>query len=159
MSVPDFDGAFNDANPTYGFGEVERVIVVDLDTDKDDVDFETSDNVIPVRGTFDEPEQTEIDTSLYRKAYPPARYTLTCAVDDISDTAYERLRAFHGGRCKMWFQAGAYLFGGDGIECDVKTHLTIDEGEEALQKYHIVFEWRSTDRLGPERENSPWEES
>ncbi len=157
--VPDFPAeAFDQDCPVYAFGEVERVIVVKPSKDRPD-DFTTEKNVIPGIGTIDEPEQPEVVTSLYRRAYPPARYELTFNVDDLSEDAYNTLRELHGARGRMWFQAGGYLYGGeDGIECDVKAALTIEEGEEALQKVPLHFTWRQRDGKMPEREESPWAE-
>ena len=151
-SVPSFADAFDFCAPEYGFGEIERVVVADIGDDKP-TNFETA-TVIPVRGTLDAPDQSEIETSLYRKAYPPARYELTCTVDDLSDTAYAALQAFHGGECLLWFQAGDYLFGGEGLRCSVKTHLTIEEGEDSLHKGGLHFSWRANTM--PDREESPW---
>ena len=151
-SVPSFENAFDFCAPEYGFGEIERIVVKDVGTDKP-ADFEAED-VIPVRGTLDAPDQPEIETSLYRKAFPPARYELACTVDDLSDTAYAALQAFHGSECLLWFQAGEYLFGGDGLRCSVKTHLSIEEGEDSLHKGGLHFTWRANTM--PDREASPW---
>lgn len=157
-SIPPLtDSPFDQACPAYAFGEVERVLILEAGSEKP-TEIETDPHVIPVKGTIDEPEQPEVETSLYRKAYPPARYTLSCTVDDISDAAYNHLRDMNGARGVMWFQAGDYLYGGDGIECDVKTFLSIEEGEEALQKVGLECNWRSDERKMPEREASPWAE-
>lgn len=177
-SIPDFGAGFSDCAPKYVFGEVERVFVTPLDLPEDidgnpypaDVTdesdwlalFNAGIGVnIPVKGTLDEPERPEIDTSLYRKAYPPARYTLSAMVDDIGEPeVYNALRDMANIRVRFWFISGNFIFGGaEGLLSDLNSWLTIEEGEEAMHKYALTFTWRSPDGKGPERATSPFLQS
>lgn len=170
-SIPDFSNAFNYCDPEYSFGEVERVIVAPIDIHESITDLPSMDEaaliaaeasgyigIIPVKGSLDEPEQPEQETSLYRRAYPPARYTLEGNADDLSTEAYTALRDLNKKRVRMWFVSGKYIFGGAlGLISDTRTFPVIEEGEESLHRYHVRFEWRS-DGKSPERDSSPWYE-
>jgi hypothetical protein len=162
-SIPDFSGAFNYCAPNFVFGEIEEIIVAPLEleegepypadwTDSNDWDELLSplagDPVafrIPVRGTIDEPERPEVDASLYRKAYPPQRYTLACSVDDLSDLAFEAMRNLNNVRVRVWFIQGHYMYGmPTGLEADITTWLTIEEGEDSMTRYSMNLTWRGT---------------
>lgn len=182
--IPSFANAFDDCEPNYVFGEVEWVYISPLSTDADGIEnpypADVSDvdawlvlfnadvaHRIPVKGSIDEPEVPEIETSLYRKAYPPPVYTLNVAVDDLSGPrvdpdpdptigSYEAMRLLNNQYVRMWFISGGYIFGGQtGLRASVKTWITIEEGQEALHRYHASFEWRSTNKLGPARNPAP----
>ena len=172
-SIPSFGTGFDDCAPKYVFGEIERVFISPLDLPEgegnpypadvtDDTDWDalfvagTAVN-IPVKGSLDEPDRPEIETSLYRKAYPPARYTLTAMVDDIgNEDVYDALREMANIRVRFWFISGGYIFGGaTGLQSDLNSWLTIEEGEESLHKYALSFAWRAAQ--GPERADSPYE--
>ena len=173
-SIPDLDGAFNFCAPNFVFGEIEEIIVAPLETEagdpfpsdwSDETAWDAllapsgSDPVafkIPVRGSIDEPDRPEVEASLYRKAYPPKRYTLTSAVDDLTDKTYDGMRDMQNKRIRVWWTSGGYLFGlEEGIEADVDSWLTIEEGEDSMHKYHINLTWRS--KTAPKRVVSPFE--
>lgn len=173
-SVPNFAGAFNFCAPAYVFGEIEEVIFAPLELESgfpypSDWTSETAWNLLlapdagdpiahkaPVRGTMDEPDQPEIEASKYRTAYPPARYNVPVMVDDLSDLAYENLRNMNNKTVRMWFISGGKIFGGPtGIEADLRTWPVIEEGEDAMHKYHVHASWRAA--LAPERATSPFD--
>lgn len=173
-SIPSFANAFDFCAPNFVFGEIEEIIVSPLELESGDpyptditseeewdllLSPEVGDPVafrIPVRGTIDEPERPEIEASKYRKAWPPKRYNLPCHVDDLSETAYDGLREMMNKRVRLWWVSGGYIFGGStGVEADVDAWLTIEEGEDAMHRYHMHYSWRS--RYAPERALSPFE--
>jgi hypothetical protein len=173
-SVPDFTGAFNYCAPAYVFGEIEEVILAPLELTSGDpyptnwldetawnllLAPEVGDPVahkLPVRGTMDEPDQPEVETSKYRTAYPPATYNVPFSVDDLSDIAYNNLRDMNNKTVRMWIISGGKIFGGaTGITADLRTWPTIEEGEDALHRYHVHASWRAA--LAPERGTSPFE--
>ena len=174
-SIPSFGTGFDYCAPNYVFGEVTHVIVAPIGI-PDESDYagnpwptDVSDmgdwdaligagfaQVIPIKGTLDEPERPEIDTSLGRKAYPPPRYTLTGQVDDLPADVYEGMRNLSNKSVRFWFLSGGYIFGGaQGLRSDVNTWLTIEEGEESVHKYNVSFTWKSEDRLAPARAIAP----
>lgn len=173
--IPSFDGAFDFCSPNFVFGEIEQVIITPLETESGnpypaDWTNETSwDTIltattpdepvgfmIPVRGTIDEPDRPEIEASNYRKAYPPKRYSITASVDDLSDAAYTALRQMMNRSVRLWFISGGYIFGGpQGIVTETDSWLTIEEGEDSMHRYHILFTWRSADAA--QRSTSPFE--
>jgi hypothetical protein len=174
-SIPSFAGAFDFCAPAFTFGEIEEIIIAPLELETGDpypTDWtdETAWDVllsptlpdepiafkIPVRGTIDEPDRPEIEASRYRKAWPPKRYNMPVAVDDISDEGYTALRQMINKRVRLWFLSGGYLFGSPtGVEADVDSWYTIEEGEDSIHKYHLHFSWRS--KYPPERVVSPFE--
>jgi hypothetical protein len=173
-SVPSFAGEFNYCAPAYVFGEIEEVIIAPLElesgdpyptpwTDKAAWDALLAPTLpdlpvafkIPVRGTMDEPDQPEIETSGYRTAFPPARYNVPLMVDDLNEQVYENLRQMNNVTVRMWLISGGKIFGGPtGIEADLRTWPIIEEGEDAMHKYHIHASWRAA--LAPERAVSPF---
>lgn len=173
-SIPDLENAFNYCEPNFVFGEIEEIIVAPLETETGDpfpTDWQDEDAwdlllapsgsspvayKIPVRGTIDEPDRPEVDASKYRKAYPPKRYNLSSTADDLSDKAYAGLREMQNKRVRVWWISGGYLFGlEEGIEADVDTWLTIEEGEDSMHSYHLNLTWRSNE--SPNRVTSPFE--
>ena len=175
-TIPSFGAGFDYCAPNYVFGEVTHVIVAPIGVPEgspyqgtpypedpsemgDWEDLIAADigvQVIPIKGTLDEPERPEIDTSLGRKAYPPPRYTLTGQVDDLPDDVYEGMRNLSNKSVRFWFLSGGYIFGGaQGLRSDVNTWLTIEEGEESVHKYNVSFTWKSEDRLAPARAIAP----
>lgn len=163
-TLPDFTDAFDYCAPNFVFGEIEEIIVCQLyDEDgsplpvgfdwTDKADFEALFTAvapdlplghrIPVRGTIDEPERPVVESSLYRKAYPPKRYTLTGSVDDLSQIAYDAMGELDNNRVRLWFIQGDYMYGlPEGLECDITTWVTIEEGEDSMTKYAFSAAWR-----------------
>jgi hypothetical protein len=172
-SIPDFTGAFDFCAPNFVFGEVEEVIISPLELESGDpfpADITSEDDwnellaptvgdavafKLPVRGTIDEPDRPEIEASLYRKAWPPKRYNLGVNVDDLSDEAYSNLRELMNKRVRLWYLSGGYIFGFEtGIEADVDSWQVIEEGEDAMHRYHLHFSWRN--KYAPKRWTSPF---
>jgi hypothetical protein len=171
--IPDFSGAFDQCNPGFVFGEIEEVIISPIETETGDpfpTDVEDEDAwdellaplagdpvafKIPVRGTIDEPDRPEVEASKYRKAYPPKRYSLQCGVDDLSQKAFDALRLLTNKTVRLWYLSGGYIFGTEiGIVADVDSWQVIEEGEDAMHRYHLHFTWRSKD--APKRFTSPF---
>jgi hypothetical protein len=172
-SIPSFVGGFDYCAPNFIFGEIEQVIISPLELESGDpyptdVTDETAWDalldpsegepvayLIPVRGTIDEPERPEIEASLYRKAYPPQRYSLALNVDDLSDIVHNALRELTNKRVRIWWISGGYIFGSaTGIEADVNTWQIIEEGEDSMHRYHIHATWRAKEQ--PYRYVSPF---
>ena len=179
-SIPDFCGAFDYCAPNFVFGEIEEIIIAQLYTESgdpfpvgwdweveaswdtflsgcDDDATETIAFRIPVRGTIDEPERPEVEASLYRKAFPPKRYTLSGSVDDLSQAAYDAMNELDGNRVRLWFRQGDYLFGSStGLEADFTTWYTVEEGEDSMSRFAFNATWRGD---AAERIYSPWADS
>ena len=173
-SLPDFSGALNYCSPGYVFGEIEEIILTPLEvesgnpyptdwrdtSDWDDILTAPTGSTpigykLPVIGSIDEPDRPEINTSLYRIAYPPKRWNLPLMMDDLSDKVYDNLRSMANKTLRMWFISGGYLFGGEqGLIVDIDTWPVIEEGEDSIHKYHIHATWR--DRYSPKRTPSPF---
>lgn len=166
QSMPDLAGAFDYCAPNYVFGEIEEIIIAPLEVESGDpypsditseaawddlLAPDAGDPIafkIPVRGTIDEPDRPIIETSLYRKAYPPKTYNLPVNVDDLSDKAFDELLKLTNTRVRMWYISGGYLFGGTfGIEADTDSWPVIEEGEDAMHRVHIHFSWRTKERI------------
>ncbi len=172
--LPEITG-FDYCEPKFKFGEVTQIILshVYLDgidvypTDESDKDlwsplFEADSDgdsgqvayLIPVRGTLGEPDQTEIDASMDRKAYPPAEWTLECRVDDLSDNVYDALRQLKNKAARLWFIAGGNIFGGNqGIIATMNTFLEIEEGFDTMHNVHLRLMWKAAEL--PERADAP----
>lgn len=163
---------FDDCNPKFKFGEIEMIILshVYLEVDDSEVDVYPTDEssvdawddilnpgtafIVPVRGTLTEPDQTEIDASRDRKAYPPAEWTLECRVDDLEDSVYNALRQYRNKGVRLWFIAGGHIFGGrTGIIATANGHLVIEEGFDTMHNFHLNMNWRSAEV--PERNDAP----
>ena len=159
------------------FGEIEEIIIAQLYTESgdpfplnwdweseaswdgflagcDDEPAETIAFRIPVRATIDEPERPEVEASLYRKAFPPKRYTLSGSVDDLSQIAYDSMNELDGKRVRLWCRQGDYLFGrSSGLEADFTTWYTVEEGEDSMSRMNFNATWRgdAPDRIFPPR--------
>lgn len=167
---------FDYCSPEYGFGEIEAIIVshVSLEgevttypaNETDETQWDTLFTVdevtglatayyIPVRGTIGDPEQTVIDTSEKRKAYPPAEYTLEARVDDLHEATYAGLRLLNSKTVRLWFIAGGYIWGGnEGINpATINTSLRIEEGHDSLHNVVVRATWKGS--YLPERNTSP----
>ena len=180
-SIPDFSGAFDYCAPNFVFGEIEEIIIAQLFTEDgdpfpEDWDWTDPDKWdeflgvgapadadppiafrIPVRGTIDEPERPEVEASLYRKAYPPKRYTLAGSVDDLSQQSYDAMNELDNNRVRLWFRQGNYLFGlPHGLETDITTWYTVEEGEDSMSRMQFNATWRGT---APARIYSPFAEA
>jgi hypothetical protein len=175
-SIPDFCGAFDYCAPNFVFGEIEEIIIAQLFTEDGDpfpeawdwedvaswdtflaCDQDGVSNIafrIPVRGTIDEPERPEVEASLYRKAFPPKRYTLSGSVDDLSQQAYDAMNELDGKRVRLWFRQGDYLFGSStGLEADFTTWYVVEEGEDSMSRMAFNATWRGQ---APARIYSPF---
>lgn len=174
-SIPSFKDAFDYCAPKYSFGEITEIIVAPLELETGNpypTDWTNEDAwdlllnpvapalpvafKIPVRATLDEPDRPTVETSLYRKAWPPKRYTMNASVDDLSEAAYTALTKLVNKRLRLWFLSGGYIFGAPtGVEADVDSWLVIEEGEDSLHKYNLELTWRS--QTPPARATSPFE--
>lgn len=179
--LPEITG-FDDCNPHFVFGEIEQIILGTITDDANELDNLQWDDwidevegwasiigsdsspgefnayVVPVRGTLDEPDRPEVDASRYRKAFPPATFTMDCDVDDLPDEVYERLGELHNKTARLWWISGGHIFGGQkGIIAQFNTHPIIEEGEDSMHKYHVQAWWR--DSVAPERKVLVTEES
>lgn len=163
QGIPNFAGAFDYCDPNFVFGEIEQVIMTPLSLESgnpyptdwtneaawDAIFTATTPDepigvMVPVRGTIDEPDRPEIEASNYRKAYPPKRYSIIASVDDLSDVAYNAMREMMNRSVRLWFISGGYIFGGpQGIIVSTDSWLTIEEGEDSMHRYHILYTWRS----------------
>lgn len=179
-SIPDFSNAFDECAPNFVFGEIQQLIVAPLYTEEGGDTFPTDWTseadwsslldasgdtdatpvafLIPVRGSIGEPEVTEVEASLGRKAFSSARYTIDAKVDDLSDVAYAALRQMRNVRARIWFMQAEYLYGGaQGIVADVNTNLQIDEGEDSLTIMNLKATWKgAADESAPARTASPF---
>ena len=174
--IPEFD----DCNPQFQFGEIDEIIVShlyredeqeneitpyptdvssaaewELLLEPDAVTGEATAYRIPVRGTLSEPDQTVLDASKNRKAYPPAEWSIESRVDDLSDVVYEALRQLRNKQVRIWFIAGGNIFGGTQgiVPASINAYPVIEEGFDTMHNFHLNATWKS-DEI-PERAPAP----
>lgn len=162
---------FDFCNPNFVFGEIEYIIIshvskagVDVypgtmagdESDatlwnplllQDPVSGEAVAYLLPVRSSLDEPDQTEVEASANRKAFPPAEWQIEARVDDLSDDVYTALRQLRNTQVRMWFIAGGYIFGGQEGIVPVTAHANpvIEEGYDTLHTMNLKLHWKSAD--------------
>ena len=98
-----------------------------------------------VIGDKPEPDQTEIEYSLGRKAYTTPDHTVNVRVDETGDTNYALLLWLEenvGQTLQIWYSAGKYLYGGPGgIPATLKLSDIIPESDEELNTFNGVIQW------------------
>lgn len=166
---------FDFCKPNFVFGEIEYIIISHISKDnldvfpsdasdaaawntlllQDGVSNEAIAYLLPVRSSLDEPDQTEVDASANRKAYPPSEWSIEARVDDLADATYTALSELRNTQVRMWFIAGGYIFGGNEGITPVTAHANpvIEEGYDTMHTMNIKLWWKSADV--PARQTAP----
>lgn len=161
---------WNHCEPNYKFGEIEAVIISHISLPEGGDVYPTSITstddwqalfdadvafLLPTRGTLAAPEQTVLDASGGRKAYPPAEFTIDARIDDLGDNVYASLKQYRNKIVRMWFIAGGGIFGGDtGISpVTVNTSLVIEEGFDTMHNLTMNLVWKAEEI--PDRDDAP----
>lgn len=164
---------FDDCAPNFRFGEIHEIIISHvyledpetpgegLDVYPDDISSAASwtpllevgsggegdEQIayrIPCRAVLSEPDQTEVDASKGRTAYPPAEWEIEARVDDLHEDVYEGLRGMRNKGVRFWFLADKYIYGGpQGIVATSNSFPVIEEGKDSLHNFHTKLKWNS----------------